>query len=916
MVTAVPFAMRDHFDKVLQKMSALSLKTSSELTIFLKFIDVVTNIGMSFERSLFKACEEFQFSMKEQVSDERVAHYFQLLINSLLRYGDIVHRVNEAFKEQRTSVSEVAKNTKAYHANMGQVVTATTTEYRTVLQRFETDYRKYIRSQIAYASVNSQKDLSPLPKKPNMLEVTEFINSTKQEEIALKSCKELNGSLDKNFGCLKQKLGNLAALELENKVSIKHSTQLMLNALKAVHAKDPNATEPLLDDPNSEYRSEYKALLREAALDFNTHITYNEIDLPFVHYSIFLKINYVFENNSSRAVYQKVAKLSPEITPRVRLYVEQFFNYFYLLSVEFSKEIIEELNILMANKRTRDYFIYSMILKKCLLFYMRPFSAITLRREQFRNLQPVSQYLFLNYLNLDDIDFELIYYFLKFAASAFSEQKSCFIETCLKIVVFYEVDFWKKLFEWIWGSVYQKAGPNKPVTKEQFDEQFFSSIKSLMKSMRTQTDNERQDSAMKAFDEVVGLLFKLKLDFETITDILILISQRADISMEYVKMLLIRNQDLLMSQISGQALIQCDFRDDPILRFKNLSRPVKRRKVFKSVMPYFSSAKDVLNLLLVNRETYALRKTLLDRYLLTHKFPINSPLRREILAIRLDKETSLTKLPSYARDPNNIICLDVQRTFSQYPLFNPDAIERILNAISSNQYGKFSYYQGLNYVVTYFYVIFRGDEVRTYNFVLTMINHDFSGYIDSELRNLKKLFYYLKKFLKNNLPALQTSLENEHKIDTDIVFASWCLTLFTTVTQYTDHSILLDEIIDIFLGEGWTGFFKVALVILEQMQERLLRMSYEEILMTLSELSKSDFRDLFVLSNGSGAGEPGSPKSARPHDFSFKDRIKKYKHIRKNMMMYYQIEFHKMMEKIDEIWHKINRKIKSKREIS
>ena len=82
------------------------------------------------------------------------------------------------------------------------------------------------------------------------------------------------------------------------------------------------------------------------------------------------------------------------------------------------------------------------------------------------------------------------------------------------------------------------------------------------------------------------------------------------------------------------------------------------------------------------------------------------------------------------------------------------------------------------------------------------------------------------------------------------------------------------------------------------MQDKLLKMNYEEILIGLSDLVKTNFREILNIK--------GNEK------FSFKERIKKYNHIKKSMMFFYQFEFHQMMEKIDEIWMKIHRKMKGK----
>lgn len=94
--------------------------------------------------------------------------------------------------------------------------------------------------------------------------------------------------------------------------------------------------------------------------------------------------------------------------------------------------------------------------------------------------------------------------------------------------------------------------------------------------------------------------------------------------------------------------------------------------------------------------------------------------------------------------------------------------------------GKFSYYQGLNYLAAYFLNLYEGDEVKTYNVLITLLNHQFSIYLNHDLSSLKKLFFFFKKLMKTFLPELNNFFDNEIKLDLQVVFASWALTLFTT----------------------------------------------------------------------------------------------------------------------------------------
>lgn len=71
--------------------------------------------------------------------------------------------------------------------------------------------------------------------------------------------------------------------------------------------------------------------------------------------------------------------------------------------------------------------------------------------------------------------------------------------------------------------------------------------------------------------------------------------------------------------------------------------------------------------------------------------------------------------------------------------------------------------------------------------------------------------------MRNELSELMDYLENELKLNLDIILAQWCLTIFTICIQYNDRSYILDQIIDLFVGQGWNGFIKVVLVLFQEL---------------------------------------------------------------------------------------------------
>ena len=58
-----------------------------------------------------------------------------------------------------------------------------------------------------------------------------------------------------------------------------------------------------------------------------------------------------------------------------------------------------------------------------------------------------------------------------------------------------------------------------------------------------------------------------------------------------------------------------------------------------------------------------------------------------------------------------IISLDIKRTFNKQPDFDKKILELILQNIADKDIGNFSYYQGLNYLTSYFYILFDQNEI-------------------------------------------------------------------------------------------------------------------------------------------------------------------------------------------------------------
>lgn len=69
---------------------------------------------------------------------------------------------------------------------------------------------------------------------------------------------------------------------------------------------------------------------------------------------------------------------------------------------------------------------------------------------------------------------------------------------------------------------------------------------------------------------------------------------------------------------------------------------------------------------------------------------------------------------------------------------------------------------------------------------------------------------------------------------------SWFITVFTSAYQYTLKSYVLNVFWDIFLVDGWKGFFRCCMWLLKIHQEQLKKMEFDQILHFMGDLIRSD----------------------------------------------------------------------------
>ncbi len=117
------------------------------------------------------------------------------------------------------------------------------------------------------------------------------------------------------------------------------------------------------------------------------------------------------------------------------------------------------------------------------------------------------------------------------------------------------------------------------------------------------------------------------------------------------------------------------------------------------------------------------------------------------------------KTPKEKRD--KIIELDVRRTICGTKPANAHSLIMLLELLEDVDHGHFQYYQGLNYLGNYFLEIYQGSVKNAYQVIKHIIDRYFRAYVDTELKNLRMIFFLVNKAMEEKLPILYNYLRNE-----------------------------------------------------------------------------------------------------------------------------------------------------------
>ena len=858
-----------------------SSRVSKSISYLTKFFTNIINIGTSFEKSAFNACEDFSTHLKDNVHDDKLSQYYQTLNNFMMKFIDDVHKKFADMSAILKKIKELEKKFTITSENAKNLMRLSEEKLAIRLSEFHGHY----------GNLNGHRNET-------------YIQESSYLDMDRGCCQNVNLNLEKQLAnsltILSSRTSELATHERDLK------EQLKVYAVSTIHVLTPFRREEYelkfknIEEHFEKFDNMFELIQKEASTDFSQQVNLKSIAMRFINHRYFDRLNALVSTPYVKQLRAMLASVKSKVTAKDRIFSDILIDKMYCSNMEFGSDTFDQLNQFLSSPIGTEFFIYDLLYMKSLILLERPYSTIFLKKEQMRNFQQIAHVLMINQLEKEDKqNMESFYHFLRFSLTLFSENKECLIEMLSRSPLMHDPKFWQRMMDFLAVNFHRSSIGMDPTIRSG-PGLFFEGIKGFLNQTTSKNLTGRNQPKNRAFEEISFLLFKMKMDYETISDILLTISQQFSLDLDSVKSLLHQNQDIYFSQITQNKHFSNDTRE----MFKTNLTKTREEKlliVFRKTCMFFDTSDYAINIKVLNN--FFLKNGLKIIGSMLHKSPLSAKERRKLVVIRLQLRDSLKPIRQTFKssEVDSIIALDVKRTHSSAQNFSQEGLEVVLRNISHEEIGNFPYYQGLNYITSYFYVMFNGNQDMTYALVIKLMYTSFYPYVDNELSNMKKLFFALKRLLLYFLPTLSNYFENDLKLNTDIVAASWFLTIFTTATQYFAKSDYLDEIVDIFIAKDWPGFFQVILVIFDELQEKMLNSNFEDILVVLSDLPRTNFSEVVNKSKYMVDGKS---------TFKFKEKIRKFHRISKKTLALISIEYQDTMQKIDEYWSNVGRKLK------
>ena len=290
-----------------------------------------------------------------------------------------------------------------------------------------------------------------------------------------------------------------------------------------------------------------------------------------------------------------------------------------------------------------------------------------------------------------------------------------------------------------------------------------------------------------------------------------------------------------------------------ILKIKESMNNDNRLLIFYYVSNYLDNDNDLIKILRINKTTMNVMKPIIyRRWLLNIRNNISFNKRSYLWRYFLDLDSikweydalkeKINKCPDIIEKVDEVITLDVLRSFNNTKSISRENLSNILKTYAFYN-PEIEYWQGMNFLAGFFYFYFK-DEEHAFKSMLGLIQKfNLTELFNSNLPRLKLYFYVLDRLISIYLPDLHDHFKNEF-ITSSLFSSAWFITCFWNTISHQTTSDLSDNLLlfwDNFVIDGYLIIFKVAIILLGLFEEKLMPLSFEEMLNYVVDIPKIIF---------------------------------------------------------------------------
>ncbi|CAD8164735.1 unnamed protein product [Paramecium pentaurelia] len=929
----------DYYNKQQQKLYEYMVNLTQNVTGVEKIFTDLVRCLHAFSQEIKIVGEKLHTQISSGDEPDILVYLYQQVSNYLLRLSQNWENTSQKIKSEITEpYTQFVLNFRQTNRNLNTESKKQVNEIwetRKEMCKTQDEYWK-IMKQFEQKSQQTQEMVDLIEKGSATREdfQKQFTNSLKLQELADESEKDYKNLLtitNEKWKQFQEEWDNIFTnIGLNEQSRIIFTKQTVSSLLKLLQFdQDTNQLEEKITDLEVKLKEDPKIPIRkliEKKMEIKDTFKFQFEE--FISYEQWKKININQENsNPIQQIHHQWQIVGDRILEDEKKIVDKYLTTLFIFDTSDKSELLIKIKQILQKQAGRNYFINQLnqfhsksIEEKQTSFYL------TLSNEQFNELVQLIRF-WLNYIELNELyESEDIYDLLLKSIRIVridGRDRINLASQLSDITLWRKIEKWIELFQYINARKIDEKRKQIELLNQQNQNNIvqkgFKIIGSIFKNLQTNQQsqlelNESEISYM-IMEEINLFLTSLKLQSDLSTEIIIQIAfQQPNFDKEHVKKLLEKQEDLHNSQwkkmfrLGKNVLIHKSEKYD---RKKMDEYENKVIQVFGASMKFLTLEDKPWQLLLINSQfSLHLRHKIKKFYLAngqifsseaTHQLRLK--LISQVLKLRsmkIDYVEMKTKV-GLEMDINQIheetIKLDVQRSLHLHKeKINSSVLQSLLRiyAFYNQDVG---YCQGMNYIAGYLYLNFQ-DQVIAYKAFDKMMNLYFKDLYINDFSKLKIGFYQFDRLLQIFLPELSQHLKDQ-KIDPSYYVASWFITLYSNVFQYSQRSALLNIIWDIFLAEEWKGFFKVTFYLLWLLQSQILDLEFDDILHYLGQLIRSEF---FTIDN-----EKELIKFIQHYDKT----VKENESIKTNILQKFRIT-NRMLRSLDLEYHNFQTKLNKK----